>query len=424
MIYRPRAAYLALSLSFFLPVGFSESPGSSPLLLSTALANTLRYHPSLQASQHRLGASAAQGEQSTATLNPSLEISAEEIDRDNQGMDQASYEVLIAQPIALPGFRKSLRLESETALTQLEREHQVRERQLLHQTIVQYVDAAAAAAEVSVAEDFLELATQTLDAVQKRIDAGKGAPPQLNRVQIAQAQASLALKTAQRHAALTHNRLMSMWGLAPEEFHLPADALSIEAHIRTESNELLETHPEITALDASIQHANAQIQLSKAAVWPELELFAGWQQFEEDDTQSYVLGLQLPLPIWNRNRAEQKATQLEAQALTEDLKAKQLELDAELAEALGAFENALNRVQTLSSKIIPTTENHQRAVSISYKEGRSGLLDFLDANQLVLDMRCEQVDARKVLYLALADLHYLSPLSFPPFQPEEFPHAP
>jgi|GEM_PF-1724840 len=424
MLYQPRAGFIVLSLLLFVPVGFSESADSSSLSLPKALANTLRFHPSLQASDHRREASAARVEQSSTFLNPRLEISAEEMGRDNQGLDQASYEVILSQPLESPALRKGRRLESEAELTQREYEHELRERQLLHETIVQYVDAAIASAEVMLARDSLDLANQTLAAVQKRIEAGKAAPPQRDRVQITQAQASLDLKIAQQNARATHKRLSSMWGLPPESFHLPPDALSMDAIVQSESNGSKGDHPEVSSLEAAIRVGEAQVHLSQALVWPELDLFAGWQHFEEDDTQSYIVGIQVPLPLWNRNRSSKQVAQFETQARMADLQAKRLELEADLTKALSAFENALEQEQTFSSSMIPIAERHLNAVSISYREGRSGLLDFLDANQLLLHLRSERLAARKELYLALADLHYTTPLSFPPFQPQETPNAP
>ena len=163
------------------------------LTLESAMELTLAQNPQLRVFDFR--DEALQGQAETAALKPALEIGA---DIENivgtgnlQGIDGTELTVSVSSVIEL-GNKRDARMASIGARRgQLDAERQVEALDLLGEVTRRYIDNLAAQNRLTLAQDAVALARETLQIVQDRAAAGATPEAEVLRAEAALSQAEL-----------------------------------------------------------------------------------------------------------------------------------------------------------------------------------------------------------------------------------------
>ena len=169
----------------------------------------------------------------------------------------------------------------------------------------------------------------------------------------------------------------------------------------------VESHPYVARWADEIAKAQAEKKLARIEGVPDVSVLAGLKRYEEDHDNTAVLGLAIPLPIFNRNQGTRqqatyrlaKARQLRLQALTQ--------VSAALSESHGGLLAAYEQIAGLRDEILPAAESAFQGALTGYKQGKFGYLNVLDAQRTLFEVRKQYIEAQLDYHKAKADLEQL-----------------
>jgi len=404
------AGFIALSL----PAFAQEKPMPAALALGQAIAWALEKSPVLAASGSRADAASANRSQAGALPNPELSIEAENIfgDDEFEGLDSAEITYGVEQLVELPGKRGSRVniAESETARSYLERD--AAQLDLIRDVTIAYAELVAAQQELSILEEERGLAAEVRDSVAAKVEAGKEPPIQKNKAQIELSSSEIALDRARRMAIAKKQTLAALMGSDTADFAVQPG--SLPAVTEPEPLETYQAHvaqtPDVQTLEAGVTQAQAALSLEKANVLPDPTVSLGVKQFREDDSQAFVAGVSLPIPVFNINRAGIERAGHELNAAKLDQRSGQLSLQTTLIETYGNFTSAYREASALQTAVLPGAEEAFQFARGGYDAGKFGYLEVLDAQRTLFDARRQFNEAVLDYHQQRAALERLSAL--------------
>ncbi|WP_308937126.1 TolC family protein [Duganella sp. BJB1802] len=148
------------------------------------------------------------------------------------------------------------------------------------------------------------------------------------------------------------------------------------------------------------RQALAQVELSKRA--PDLTLSVGSKRSEEAGRSQAMVGISVPLPLFDRNQGGVLESARRVDQARDELAATALRLETELALARGDFEVARRQAQSLRDDILPGAQSAYDAASTGFEYGKFGFLDVLDAQRTLLQAQTLHLNALADAHRALA----------------------
>lgn len=385
------AALLALAL----PARAQEKSAPAALVLDQAIAWALEKSPVLAASHSRAEAATASRSQAGALPNPELSIEAENIYGDYDGMDNAEITYGVEQLVELPGKRGNRVRMAESERTRIHYERDAAQLDLLRDVTIAYAELVAAQKDFSLLEEERTLATEVRDSVAAKVEAGKEPPIQRNKAQIELSSSEIALERAGRMVTAKKQALIALLGGDIGNFSVKADSLPTPQEPETlESYRVRLTQtPDAKSLEANVLQAEAALSLERANALPDPTLSFGVKEFRDDDTQAFVAGVSLPIPVFNMNRAGIARAGHELNAVAMDQRSGRLSLETALAEIYGDFVSAYREAGVLHTTVLPGAEEAFSFARGGYDAGKFGYLEVLDAQRTLFDARRQYNEA-------------------------------
>lgn len=399
--------------------GDSPADPTGDLTLASALELALKRNPTLIACAHEVAAEEARALQSGLWRNPELDLRRDRLGSTevDGSKDSPRTRIILSQVLELggaPGRRRDVgHAESQIAAWDCEVERL--------QVAGSVVRAFAAVLGAQAKLDRLEEDRTYVEEVQRDVVArvACGEMPERRLAQMVRhcAAAEIALRRGEGDLAAARQELAATWGgnearfeeLAGRLEELPS--LPDTAQVRA----AVDHSPGVSRWSSEIERARAEAQLARAEAWPEVRLDAGMRHEDETDVSSYLLGLQLSLPLFDRAQGDRSAAGHDLAAAT----ARQAAARAEVSvEAMTLYQNLVAAhfaACTLREKIIPAATEEFVALQRGYAENAVSVADLLDSARDVSRATLDCLDALTECYQALADLEGLTgePLAAP-----------
>lgn len=359
--------------------------------LDQAIKKALEKSPTLGASSARVNAASANRSAAGALPNPSLSIEAENIYGDGayDGLDSAELTYGVSQLVEMPGKRSG-----RTRIADAERDsaHFTSDSvmlDLIRDVTIAFAEVAAAQQEVSILEEELSLATEVRDSVAAKVQAGKEPPIQKNKAEIELSSSKIARDRAYRNLTAKKQSLVSLMG--GDVGDLTVDINSLPEPKQPEPVEKyrdrLAKTPDVMSLRASIDRAKAGLSLEKANAVPDPIINVGVRDFRENNSQAFIVGLSIPIPVFNMNRAGIERAGHDLTAASLDEQSVRLGLEAALTELYGNYTNAYSEAITLKTSVLPGAEEAFRFARGGYDAGKFNYLEVLDAQRTLFETR-------------------------------------
>lgn len=264
-------------------------------------------------------------------------------------------------------------------------------------------------AEATVSAEDLALLEQVRERVRLRVRSGE-AP----RYEVIKADAEIvhARERLQTARLQTEQVLVSLNRLAAG--HLPArwsltgsladtDATPSLAELQQQADA---DNPELRALQAEVDRAEAQWRGARASRLPGVEVRLG--QTREPDVRQSTLGLNVQVPLFDRRDGAIDEAAADLERLRGRLGGRRAELREQVRLAWHALEMARLRVQALSEGVVHDAEAALRVAQAAYQFGERGILDVLDAQRLLRSARADLLQARFQVQSAHIELDTLA----------------
>jgi len=374
---------------------------SSPLTLDAAIDLALRANPTLRAAGSEVAAQEGALVQAGALPNPELELLRE----GGQG-DNRTTTATLNIPIELGGKRAArvdaARQEGKLAALALDAARAT----LRADTGAAFHEAVAAQERERMAQELVLLAGRALAAAGKRVEAGTLSPVEETRARVAQGSARIEALQAARDLEGARIRLAALWAgdarqldiVAPQAVVLPP-APSL-AHLLAQ----LDGSPALRHARAQVDHREALARLERTRRTPDVNVIVGAQREGPDTRNRTVLGLSVPLPLFNRNDGAVLNALRRVDKARDEQDAEKARLRAELAQAHARLTSALAECTLIATDILPGAEDAQRAANRGFELGKFGLIDVLDAQRVLAQSKNQYLTAVLDAHRAAADI--------------------
>ncbi|MCO7519372.1 MULTISPECIES: TolC family protein [unclassified Pseudomonas] len=360
------------------------------LSLDQALSAAFAQNPELAAVGREIGI--AEGERRQAGLLPNPELAWEVEDTRR---NTSTTTVTLSQALELGG-KRGARIEVAEAGQAVARLELQRQRNGLRADVIQAFHAALRAqTALELAQQSQALTERGLRVVEGRVRAGQSSPVEATRAQVQLAQAQAAVRRAQAERSVARQALARLTGSAEVGFdRLDSASLSPGPAPRAE---LLLAKVEQTVdwrlAAAQVERGEAGLGSEKAQRIPNLTVSLGSQYSREDRERVNVVGLSMPLPLFDRNQGNVLAAARRSDQARDLRNAVELRLRSDTRSALEQWATAMGEVQAYDRTILPSAQQAVDTATRGFEMGKFAFLDVLDAQRTLIEARGLYLDA-------------------------------
>lgn len=381
----------------------STAPASK-LTLDQAIELALNRHPDLSVARREVEAALGATQQAGVLPNPSLSMSVEDT---RKATRTTAYQ--LSQLIELGGKRSS-RVKAAQLMEDLNRAQvQGRIVQIRASVRIGFWDLLTAQSRMELARQSEELAQAAVDAASKRVAAGKVSPVEETRARLALSGVGLESAQAQQDLAAAKSRLGAMLGMAPEQLPQPAGELRApgQAPAPAELTKYMETAPETVQAELEVKRRDALVEVERSRAVPDVTVGVGMQRNNEMGRNQTLLGVSIPLPVFDRNQGNLREAMARADQARDDARSRQMRLTTDVQVAASQLETARRQVLLAEEKLLPDASRTYEAATQGFALGKFGFLDVLDAQRTLFQARSQHLKALSDAQKAAADLEAL-----------------
>lgn len=350
------------------------------LSLEEAVALAVKHNPDLAVAKFstRLAESETLG--SSLFPNPELEFEYEDFDAPEKTLT-------IGYLIELGGKRRRRMDVADAGIELAAAELASARVELIYETAAAFIDVLAARENLRIAREKHKLADQVYETAKERVLAGTVSPMEQVTAKIKRSNARLDVQNAEDALQITRTDLWAMWGGLPDDFKTVKGNFdrigpvpSYEALAAA-----MENAPRIRTKYAQIKVSQNHLNLEKRNRIPDLTLSGGIKKTDETDDEIYIVGLSLPIPLFDRNQAGVARSAAVLSQQTASLFAEKNRLTKDLNNAFQILKTAHQQAKTIKTEILPAAQSVFDAVKEGYQEGEFGFLDLLEAQSTLYE---------------------------------------
>ncbi|WP_232109479.1 TolC family protein [Pseudomonas juntendi] len=341
-------------------------------------------NPELAATSREIGIADGERRQAGLLPNPELAWEVEDTRRDT-----STTTITLSQPLELGG-KRAARIAAAgvgQAIAQLDLE---RQRNGLRADVVQAFHAALRAqAALELAQQSQALTARGLRVVQGRVTAGQSSPVEATRAQVQLAQAEAQLRRAQTQRSVAYQALARLTGSPLVSFD-SLQAANLSPGVAPSTETLLarvEQTVEWRLAAAQVERGDAALGTEKAQRIPNLTVSLGSQYSREERERVNVVGLSMPLPLFDRNQGNVLAAARRADQARDLRNAVALRLRSETRSAVDQWVTAMQEVAAYDRTILPAAQQAVDTATRGFEMGKFAFLDVLDAQRTLIEAR-------------------------------------
>ncbi len=403
---------LTLCLVLVIPASLlaRTSPGKE-LSLPEVLELVLKRNPRLAIFDYELRAADARKLQAGLWPNPSLSLESEEFSGDRSGFSDSENTIQLNQPIVLGGKIKLNREIAEQERDVIQWEYETDKQEVL-------TDAKKAFYKVLKAQEKLKLAQKTADIAQSllrvakdKLQAGAVPPLEVIKAQVEASRSQIALLSASKELEVERKVLASLWGAETADFGSCQGELELEFSLPSldELKQLItKNHPLFKGLETSKTKRDMELSRARAEWIPDIELGFGARHLEREDANTFVAGISIPLPLFNRNQGGVQEALINLDKVDQEKLSIENRLMRQLNEIYPSLESLQQQVDTFQQTILPNAKEALDIATEGYKLGKFDYLNVLDAQQTLAQVREEYIQQLTQLRLVIAELEGLT----------------
>lgn len=411
------AAALAMVFAWAPTAGAQQSQAAEPSTLSpsspsvltpeTAIARALEVAPRTAAAAARLRAAGGAVDQADVMPNPEISVELENFKGSGpyRGYGNVETTYSLSQKIELGGKRGARVGSARAARSTAGFDLAAAKLDLVRDVRQAFTEAVAADAAVTLADEQLRLAGEVERSTQARLEAGREAPIQLGRAEIARRQAQLELEQAKRRAGAARQVLAGLTGIGQAGLQLEEDWFrrldATAAETAAESTELLRRQSEL-------RRSRAELDVERSKAIPDVTVSGGFRRFREGRDNAFLVGVSVPIPLFDQNRGAIERARAEVVAAEADLAAERIDQERRVTVARANLDASRDTAAALQEKIIPTAEQAFAAAQEGYRQGKFSYLEMLEAQRTLFDTRRNLIDTLQGFHNARAELERLT----------------
>lgn len=369
--------------------------------LQTALAQAMERNPSLRAAQQAVAASEGAMIQSQARPNPELAFSQEDTRRATR-----SSSLQWNQPVEVGGKRAARMKVAEHGVELARAELDAARAALRADVRAAFVGLLAAQQRVQLNEKTLAIAAQARDAAAKRVIAGKAAPLEETKAQVAESSAQLALTQAQSGLRVARQQLALLCGGSGMAVGEAMGDMVLLPQLPPQEQLLqkVEHSAQVIRAQQVYLQAKSTAELERVKRLPDPTVSVGIKRAEEAGRNQLLLGVSIPLPILDSNRGNQLQALRLADKAEDELQAARQQAQSQLLQNYEHLQTSRAQTVQLQSKVLPGAQSAYEVAAKGFSLGKFSYLDVLDAQRTLAEASGLYLDQLVATHRAAADI--------------------
>ncbi len=403
---------LIICLVLIIPVSLpAQTMSDKKLLLPEALELALKQNPQLAVFDYELRAADARKLQAGLWPNPSLSLESEEFSGDMSGFSDSENTLSINQPIILGG---KIKLDNEIAGEDrklIKWEYEAAKQEILTETKQAFYKVVGAQKKVKLAKNTVEIAQKLLRVANDKLQAGAIPPLEVIKAKVEASRSQLTLMSANKELEAEQKILVSFWGDRSANFGSCQGELEVNFKLPTLlklSDLVIKNHPLLQGLKASRSKRGLELSRAKVEWIPDIELGVGFKRLEGEDVNTFVAGISIPLPLFNRYQGGIKEALIDLDKVDQEKLSIENRLLRQLSRIYPIFESLQQQVDTFKQAILPNAQEALEIAMEGYKLGKFDYLHVLDAQKTLTQARDEYIQRLIQLRLMATKLEGLT----------------
>jgi outer membrane protein, heavy metal efflux system len=388
---------------------FAEPNGV--LTLQNALALSLTRNPDLAAYSWEIRAQEGREIQAGLTPNPTLDVVVEEFGGtgERRELDAAQTTIQIGQIIETA--QKRLKRKNLAAMDKALAgwDYEAKRLDVLTDTGKAYVDVLSLQERAALADELVSLSQRVSYAVSERVKAGRVAPLEETRADVASATAGIEAKRISHELETARKRLAAFWGSEAAMFaRVDGNLFDVKAPPDAEKlASLLPQNPDLAKWATELKQRKAAVDLEKSKAVPDVTIGAGAQYFNDPGDTAFVVGLSIPLPLFDRNQGNIREAHARLNKGIRESQAARTRVRSTFAETYQLLSSSFEQASALRDKIVPGAQSAFDASAEGYKQGKLGYLDVLDAQRTLFEAKGQYIEVLASYHKTRADIERL-----------------
>lgn len=385
---------------------YNAPPISGKVTRSKAIRHSLTYNPSLQALRAELRALEAEALQAGLRPNPELNLDVENFagQGSTRGFNGSEITTAISQKFETASKRSKRTLVASLEAEALRARIRAEERETATAADNAFTGVLEAGALERVAEENLNKSRTQLDTINSMLEAGSSTRIDVNRAKIAVSEANETLDSARSAKATATAELARVLGAGSGKIDISGSLDEAPAS----PGSSIANHPALRAAALEYAGSEATYELEKSKRVSDVSIGGGIRESREIDETSAVVGISIPLPLFDRNQGNVAAAKERIGKAEAEGNATAGELRARLSTLTGELQSARSRVADLDTGTLTAARQALGDTETAYAAGKKSLLEYLDARESLFEIERRRISARADLLRASNSLHHLT----------------
>ncbi|MDP2072367.1 TolC family protein [Methylotenera sp.] len=373
------------------------------ITLDEATALALRANPDIAVVLRGREIESAQVLQAASRPNPTLSGQVEDLRSQNR-----IATIAISQQLETAGKRDKRMAVADANLAIADAEIGIAQAETSAKAYAVFYQVLAAQQAQTLAQELLQIATQSKETTSKRVLAGKVSPVEETKAKVAEAGLKIDLANANQQLATAKQRLASLWAKGNSQTdYIAVGELEKLSSIPTLSDLMaqLPDSPRLKKASLAIMQKQTLSAIEQSKKTPDVTVSLGARRNEElgGITQA-VIGLSIPIPVFDNNQGNlQGARAREFQSIDEKA-ALQNQLQTELAGAYARRQLQVEAGSMYQQDILQGAQSAYEAARKGFEFGKFSFLEVLDAQRTLFQAKTQFIQTLALARQAEADI--------------------
>ena len=405
-----RAGRLSLFLLVLSPFCVHRCTAQTKLGLQEAVEKALHSRASLKAEAERVSSARGLKQQAGLISNPEFQFSNENLrpgQTYSQDVDTLAY---VTQPLDILGKRKQRIVAADRGVNRSQAEYELARAEVAQRVKLAYWAARGAQETRDLLKASVKAFQEIVDYHSARLSVGAISEQDFLRVRLESERLQISANLAAIEATRARVQLLKEMGQTDfAEVTLAEPLEASDSPIPSvELVQVLSRRVEMRVATAAVAEAEAKAHLEDVSARPDLNLIYGYKRTQLPDTASgtntAIAGLQITLPITNRNQGNRAAASAEVRRQQQLLAATEADVRASYYSAVEEYELRRNEVETTLEPLRSHAKNIADIAQGAYAQGGSDLLRLLDAQKARIDADLAYVQGMVAYHQSIANL--------------------
>jgi len=378
--------------------------------LQDAINKALESRASLKADAERISTARGLKQQAGLIPNPEFQFSNENLrpgQTYTQDVDTLAY---VTQPLDILGKQKQRIAAAASGVNRSQAEYEIARLEIIQRVKLAYWAARGAQETRDLLKASVKAFQEIVDYHSSRLSVGAISEQDFLRVRLEAERLQIGANLAAIEATRARVQLLKEMGQTDFSEVMLAEPMDATSALiaPVEIQQVLGRRAEMRVATAAVAEAQAKAQLEEVSARPDLNLIYGYKRTQLPDTRSgtntAIAGLQITLPLTNRNQGNRAAATAELRRQQQLLAATDADIRADYYSALQEHELRRSEAVTTLEPLRQHAQNISEIAQGAYAQGGTDLLRLLDAQRSRLEAELAYVQGMVAYQQSIANL--------------------